>query len=91
MKFKSDEIVSVGRKGIYEINTGAWRKLRPLTDTAKCTKCSICYQYCPVFSIVKTEEGFYIPTTDYCKGCGICANECPAGAITMVPEVNGGR
>lgn len=85
-KFDSEEIVPIGNESLYIVNTGAWRKKRPVVDKEKCIKCSICYQYCPVFAIVQDDEGYYVPTYDYCKGCGVCANECPKDAIMMIPE-----
>lgn len=85
MNFKSKEIAPVGREGIFETNTGKWRKERPILDKSKCIKCGICFLYCPVFSI-KKENGEYEITYDYCKGCAICAHECPKKAIKMIPE-----
>ncbi|MDW7669350.1 MAG: 4Fe-4S binding protein [Bacillota bacterium] len=85
MEFKSKEIVPIGREGIYEINTGKWRKLRPILDYDKCINCGICFLYCPVFAIEKEGKEYKI-TYDYCKGCGVCANECPKNAIEMVKE-----
>ncbi len=66
--------------------TGSWRTLKPVIDLNKCTKCGLCWLYCPEATIIFTkEEG---PKIDYvyCKGCGICAEECPAKAIEMVRE-----
>jgi pyruvate ferredoxin oxidoreductase delta subunit len=85
MEFKSKYIAPVGREGIYEINTGKWRKNRPVMDKEKCINCGICFLYCPVFSIEK-EGNEYTITYDYCKGCGICTHECPKKAIEMIPE-----
>jgi 2-oxoacid:acceptor oxidoreductase delta subunit (pyruvate/2-ketoisovalerate family) len=62
--------------------TGGWRNMRPVKDPAKCTKCHICWQFCPENAISEEIETNY----DYCKGCGICAQECPVKAITMVKE-----
>lgn len=91
MFFRSDEILPVGRKGIHKINTAGWRKKRPIWDLKKCIKCSLCYQYCPVFSIYKTEDGYFLASYEYCKGCGICEHECPAGAIKMIQEPTEGE
>lgn len=62
--------------------TGSWRILRPVKDEKKCTKCGICWQFCPDNAISYDINIDY----DYCKGCGICATECPFKAITMVRE-----
>lgn len=70
---------------IVQIPTGSWRALRPVVDKEKCTRCRLCYWYCPDTSISMTDAGPEI-NYEYCKGCGICANECPAGAIEMVRE-----
>ncbi|MEM4700054.1 MAG: 4Fe-4S binding protein [Candidatus Nezhaarchaeales archaeon] len=55
---------------------------RPSIDRAKCTKCWLCWAYCPEGVVRRGEGG---PEVDYarCKGCGICANECPTKAIAM--------
>src|SRR4030042_1242346 len=66
--------------------TGDWRTERPVLDKEKCTKCALCWLYCPDAAIKPTEEGYYEADLDYCKGCGICANICPVGAITMTQE-----
>lgn len=62
--------------------TSGWRALRPVIDYKKCTKCMLCWLYCPDNSISDKIEVDY----DYCKGCGICARECPVKAIKMVEE-----
>ena len=85
MKFKSDYITPIGPDGIFKINTGDWRTQRPIINKDKCTKCGVCFLYCPVFSIEK-REGSFIIDYSYCKGCAICAHECPTNAIDMIPE-----
>jgi len=68
-------------------STGDWRSLRPVIDREKCTRCGLCWIYCPDTAIIKAEEGRrYYVDLNYCKGCGICAEECPVKAITMVME-----
>lgn len=62
--------------------TGDWRIFRPVRDENKCTKCMLCYIYCPEAVISNAIMIDY----DYCKGCGICANECPKNAIVMIEE-----
>lgn len=62
--------------------TGDWRTLKPVRDKNSCTKCGLCWLYCPDSAI---DENFDIDY-DYCKGCGICAKECPVKAVTMLKE-----
>jgi pyruvate ferredoxin oxidoreductase delta subunit len=67
-----------------EYKTGDWKVFMPKIDTSKCTKCGLCWMYCPDSAIIWDGEGYPEPNYDYCKGCGICANECPVKAIEMV-------
>ena len=71
-----------------QYRTGDWRSQRPIIDKEKCTKCGLCYIYCPEGCICQTEDGYFETNLFYCKGCGICASECPprASAITMIEE-----
>ena len=62
--------------------TGGWRSLKPIKDKSKCTKCGICWQFCPENCINEKFEIDY----KYCKGCGICAKECVFHAIRMEKE-----
>lgn len=68
-----------------DVKTGDWRALRPIVDQKKCTKCMICWLYCPDMAVIWNGEEISI-NYDYCKGCSICAHECPVKAISMVPE-----
>ncbi|MDI6855475.1 MAG: 4Fe-4S binding protein [Candidatus Thermoplasmatota archaeon] len=68
-----------------EYKTGEWRVMKPIWQREKCTKCYLCYEYCPDSCISKTEDGIIIDY-EHCKGCGICAYECPKDAIALVPE-----
>lgn len=79
-------ITPIGNEGIYILDTGNWRQLRPVIDKGKCTECGICFLFCPVNSIVRDEEKKYHINMGYCKGCGICFEECPQKAIDMVRE-----
>ena len=63
--------------------TGSWRALRPVIDFEKCSRCGICWLFCPDGTIDR--DTFHIDYT-YCKGCGICATECRIHAIEMVRE-----
>ena len=66
--------------------TGTWRVYRPVLDGEKCTKCALCWLYCPDAAISMDEEGYPSFNYEYCKGCGVCANECRVGAIKLVRE-----
>lgn len=83
-------IVQAGNAAEYE--TGGWRALRPIinwtaTPTQKaCSKCLICWLYCPESAMVVHEGEFKGVDLDHCKGCGICAEVCPPHCITMVDE-----
>lgn len=79
-------ITPIGNDGMYILDTASWRILRPVMDKEHCIECGMCLAYCPVNSIIKSEDNSYEITYDYCKGCGICANECPKKAIDMVLE-----
>lgn len=70
-----------------EYRTGDWRTGgHPVVDTSRCTKCTLCYIYCPDGAIERSEEGYFLPNLTYCKGCGICAEECPVHCIEMTEE-----
>jgi len=79
--------------------TGSWRSIRPEIDYSKCTRCMICWKFCPDSSILIVRKGNRaapneklksepVPLIDYayCKGCGICAEECPAKCIALKKE-----
>ena len=81
------------------VKTSSWRTSRPIIDYSKCTRCMICWKYCPDVAIDITDGATYasssdrvkkmeVPVIDYdhCKGCGICEHECPFDAIEMVRE-----
>ena len=66
--------------------TSTWRWQKPVINRDKCTKCSLCWLYCPEPAFEIDEEGYPVVKYDWCKGCGICFNECPVNAIEMVSE-----
>jgi len=72
--------------GARKTRTGDWRSQRPVYDKEKCTKCGLCYLYCPDAAIKRVGEGHIEIDYYFCKGCGICSVECPVDAITMVKE-----
>lgn len=85
--WKEVPIAGVCWKPTTEYITGDWRTFKPVLDTEKCTRCLICYMYCPDAAIEWKPDAKEIEFNyKYCKGCGICANECPQEAIKMVLE-----
>ncbi|MDW8170244.1 MAG: 4Fe-4S binding protein [Desulfurococcaceae archaeon] len=78
-------IGAVTYKLSLEYKTGGWRTLKPIIDLSKCTRCMLCWLFCPEMAIVWSGRDVLV-NYDYCKGCGICAYECPVKAIDMVPE-----
>jgi pyruvate ferredoxin oxidoreductase delta subunit len=66
--------------------TGFWRTFRPIINKEKCTKCLLCWIYCPDGTIKRLENDTLEIDYEYCKGCGICAHECRLGAIVMERE-----
>jgi len=68
------------------IETASWRTMRPVIRLEACTKCNVCWKFCPDIAIAINEEGYPVVLLDYCKGCGICAEECKPRAIDMVKE-----
>ena len=55
-------------------------------DITKCTKCGMCWIFCPEGAINIRKEGGYEVDLCYCKGCGICQRACAVKAISMVKE-----
>ncbi len=73
---------SVGAVG----KTGTWRVFKPIIDHEKCTRCGLCWIYCPDESIELKEDDTPKINYDFCKGCGICSDVCPVKAIKMEAE-----
>ncbi|MEM2139796.1 2-oxoacid:acceptor oxidoreductase family protein [Nitrososphaera sp.] len=65
-------------------DVGAWSRLKPVINYDECTRCRICFVYCPDSAITIGSDDF--PVIDYnaCKGCDICYTECPVKAISLV-------
>jgi pyruvate ferredoxin oxidoreductase delta subunit len=70
-----------------QFDVSAWRTHKPVIDQKKCTKCGMCWLYCPEPAIEIKEDGTYGIDLAFCKGCGICERACALKAITMVKEV----
>lgn len=69
-----------------EYKTGKWRIEKPVIDQSKCTRCLLCWIYCPDMAVKRLEDNKVEIDYEYCKGCGICADVCPPKAIRMVEE-----
>jgi pyruvate ferredoxin oxidoreductase gamma subunit len=70
-----------------QIQTGAWRTMRPVIDFALCNRCTwVCSTLCPDSAIQVTAEQQPQIDYDHCKGCLICVAVCPPHAISAVPE-----
>lgn len=67
-------------------DSGTWRIYRPMIDKDKCTKCAICWLYCPENCIKLDSDNTPEVNLAHCKGCGICAKECPIKGIVMKYE-----
>lgn len=65
--------------------TGLWRIKRPVFNGTQCSKCKLCFMFCPDSAISWSEEGLTF-NMNTCKGCMICAEECPQKAISEVDE-----
>jgi pyruvate ferredoxin oxidoreductase delta subunit len=72
--------------GATDYETGDWKSRKPVLEKEKCTKCGLCFLYCPEGCIQPDKEGWFIADLKYCKGCGVCAAECPRKAIAMAAE-----
>lgn len=66
--------------------TGNWRQFRPVLQQERCTRCWLCFVWCPEAAITLDEQEY--PRVDYtvCKGCLLCAHECPTHAFTVEKE-----
>jgi len=67
-------------------STWTWRTERPVLDPSKCTRCWLCWLFCPEGAVIRRKNLPVEIDYTYCKGCGVCANECPLKAIKMVIE-----
>jgi 2-oxoacid:acceptor oxidoreductase delta subunit (pyruvate/2-ketoisovalerate family) len=54
-----------------------------MLNKEKCTKCALCWLYCPEGAIKLNSDCTPEIDLSHCKGCGICAKECPMKAIVM--------
>jgi pyruvate ferredoxin oxidoreductase gamma subunit len=63
---------------------GAWSNFKPVIEYDGCTKCMICYVYCPDSAFTIDSRGYPVIDYDACKGCNICKTECPPKVISLV-------
>lgn len=66
-----------------EVKRTGWNLFKPIIDYDKCTKCRICFVYCPDSAITIDKNNFPEINYNFCKSCNICYTECPANAIDM--------
>ena len=78
-------IIAPGNSSIRR--TGEWSIYKPVIDYDNCTKCMICYVYCPDSAITIDKSGYPIVNYDACKGCSICYTECPTRTITIARKI----
>jgi pyruvate ferredoxin oxidoreductase gamma subunit len=66
--------------------TGNWRQFRPVLHREQCTRCWLCFVWCPEAAIALDADDY--PVVDYsvCKGCLLCAHECPTQAFHIEKE-----
>lgn len=83
--FETESAWSDADKNMLCLDSGSWRSERPIVHKEKCSRCGLCYIYCPP-QCMDVGDDIYVPNLKFCKGCGTCAKECPTGAIVMVPE-----
>jgi pyruvate ferredoxin oxidoreductase gamma subunit len=69
-------------------HTGSWRQFRPVLQADKCSKCWLCFVWCPEAAISLDEHDLPIVDYDECKGCLLCAHECPTHAFTIEKEAS---
>lgn len=77
-------IVAVGNSP--ERHTGSWRQFRPVLHPEKCTRCWLCFVWCPEAAIALDHDEYPVIDYDVCKGCLLCAHECPTHAFSVEEE-----
>ncbi len=68
-------------------HTGSWRQFRPVLQPEKCTRCWLCFVWCPEAAISLDQDEFPVVDYDVCKGCLLCAHECPTHAFRVEQEI----
>ncbi len=85
LKLFRDKLLAKPGKGSAG-KTGTWRLYKPVIKIDGCTKCGICWLYCPDDVISWRPREYPDIDYTYCKGCGICASVCPVNTIEMILE-----
>jgi pyruvate ferredoxin oxidoreductase gamma subunit len=75
-------IISAGNSQARRV--GEWSRFKPVINYDGCTKCRICFVYCPDSAITIGKDDYPIINYDACKGCDICHSECPVKVISLV-------
>lgn len=81
---KISSSVIVSPENTSQRRVGMWAQYKPKIDNDACTKCRICFVYCPDSAIHIGKDDFPVIDYDACKGCDICLTECPVKAISLV-------
>jgi pyruvate ferredoxin oxidoreductase gamma subunit len=66
--------------------TGSWRQFRPVLQREQCTRCWLCFVWCPEAAISLDADDYPVVDYDVCKGCLLCAHECPTQAYSIEKE-----
>jgi pyruvate ferredoxin oxidoreductase gamma subunit len=80
-------IISAGNSQFRRV--GEWSRFKPVINYNGCTKCRICFVYCPDSAITIGKDDYPIINYDACKGCDICHSECPVKVISLVKREGG--
>ncbi len=68
------------------LKTGDWRTMRPVIDKEQCSRCRLCFTFCPDGVISLDKENYPVIDYEHCKGCLICLVQCPCRAIESQVE-----
>jgi pyruvate ferredoxin oxidoreductase gamma subunit len=66
--------------------TGSWRQFRPVLQREQCTRCWLCFVWCPEAAISLDADDYPVVDYEVCKGCLLCAHECPTQAYSVEQE-----
>lgn len=67
-------------------HTGNWRQFRPVLQQERCTRCWLCFVWCPEAAITLNADDYPVVDYNVCKGCLLCAHECPTRAFSVEKE-----
>ena len=82
------EIGPRGQSRSLNFRRGTTKSMRPVVRFDLCTKCTLCWAFCPDGCFDPTKDGLYDVHYEYCTGCGKCAEVCPPKeCIVMVDEL----